>query len=163
MLVQTYYATAQAKANITSYGQVLAVNVSCANATGVESSISSLLTVMERNGSVSNFYSPSPGQILVQLGNYTAYGAYAYLAGRIGAGASCASFASQATVQLPASMPFRIPLAKSTLTVEIPSGQRSFVLPVVLSAGMVRSVNVSVAALVTETGAVYGNMTVTRA
>ena len=160
--VQTYYATGRTQANITSYGQVLAVNVSCSNSTAVSSSLNRMLAAMESNGSVSNFYSPMQGRILVQLGNYTAYKAYSLLAVGIGPGAACTSFASQASVLLPARMSFMIPLAKSSYTVLIPGSQRSVTLPITLNSIMGKSINVSVAALITTNGTIYGSMSVVR-
>lgn len=159
---QTYYATGRTQANITSYGQVLSVNVSCSNATAVMSSLNRLLTAMEGNGSVSNFYSPMQGRILVQLGNYTAYKVYSLLSAGIGSGAACTSFTSQASVLLPARMSFMIPLAKSSYTVMIPGSQRSVTLPITLSNSTGKAINVSVAALITTNGTIYGSMSVIR-
>ena len=161
--VSTYYATSSAQANITSYGQVLEMNVSCGNASAVGSSISGILTAMQRNGSISNFYSSSPGHILVYLGNYTAYAAYQSIAGKLGQSAACVAFSSQASAQLPARITFHVALTKSSFIVPIPSSQRGVTLPVALGTGTGRYVNVSVAALITENGTVYGNMSVTKA
>ena len=70
----------KARASIASYGTVLDVNVSCANATRVASSLNGYLNALESNGSIGNFYSPENNQVLVQLGNLTAPRLYGALA-----------------------------------------------------------------------------------
>jgi hypothetical protein len=160
--VRTYYVTGRAQANITSYGQVLEANVSCKNATSVESLMNGLLAAMERNGSVSNFYSPSQGHILVQLANYTAYKVYGLLSAGIGPSAACTNFTTQANAQLPARITFSLPASKSGFAIAIPSSQRSFTLPIALGSVTNSIINVSVATLVTENGTIYGSISVIR-
>jgi hypothetical protein len=138
-----------ARASIVSYGTVLDVNVSCANASAVASSLNGYLNALESNGSISNFYSPENSEILVQLGSYSATALYGALSGRLGKNAACTSFASQATVQLPSIM--NVTGGK----IRIPGSLRNYPLGLKLSNNMSSSVGVSVLALIAENGTAY--------
>jgi hypothetical protein len=138
-----------ARASIVSYGTVLDVNVSCANASAVASSLNGYLNALESNGSISNFYSPENSEVLVQLGSYNASRLYGALAGRLGANAACTSFAAQATVQLPSIMNV------TGGRIRIPSSLRNYPLGLKLSNNMSSSVGVSVLALIAANGTAY--------
>ncbi len=148
-----------ASASIVSYGTVLDANVSCANAGAVASSLNTFLSALERNGSISNFYSPEDSEVLLELGNYTAAEAYGALAARLGRNASCTSFsATQATVQLPSSM--NVTYGTGSVRITIPPGLRNYTRQVRLSGAMGSGVNVSVYALVTNNGTIFNSQIV---
>lgn len=159
---QTFYSTGTAVANVSSYGQVLIINSSCANASAIMTHLSDLMISYESNGSVGNFYSTSGDQMIVQIGNESAYALYRSLSSAIGANASaCTTFGSQASVQLPARVSLYVPDAKSSVTVTVPNSIRNYAVRLAFSANLTVKVNVTVTALLFQNGTVY-NMTVTR-
>lgn len=157
---QTYYASARGTAAITSYAPVLNINISCSNITSVSAKLNSALVSLERNGSVSNFYSQQAAQILVQAGSIASNQIYGLLLSRIGAGSACTSFASSANVHLPSRMNFYVPSQKTSVLILIPGGLQSASVPVKFAQNMSGAVNVSVSVLLTINGAIYGNLSV---
>ncbi len=139
----------KARAGIASYGTVLDVNVTCANATRVASSLNGYLNALESNGSIGNFYSPENNQVLVQLGNLTAPRLYGALAARLGSNATCTGFTTQATLLLPGT------LNTTYGKVRIPTALRSYPIGLALSNTTGGNVSVSVLALVARNGTAY--------
>ncbi len=160
---QTVYATANGNAIITSYGGVMNINVLCSNVTSVSNSLNSELQVLERNGSVSNFYSQQAAQILVQAGNTSTYPLFLLLYKDTGTYASCTNFTSTANVKLPNRMTFYIPSQSTSAIISIPSDMQAYSLPVELHRNMSDTINVTASALLTLNGSIYGSMRVTQA
>ncbi|VVB76932.1 Uncharacterised protein [uncultured archaeon] len=159
---QTFYATGSAQANVVSYGQLMNISISCANVSAVSGSINGFLSELETSGRVGNFYSPYGSEILVQAVNGTSYDVYNALVARMGQDAACSTFSSQVEVTLPAAVRLSVPLAKTTITLNLPASARNYALPVTLSGAALSAINVSIAALVTDSGALYGDLSVMR-
>jgi hypothetical protein len=145
-----------AQGSIVSYGDVLDVNVSCANASAVSGSLSGYLAALEKNGSIDNFYSPADNEVLVQTGNYSLLKAYGAIAAKLGRNANCTGFAAtQATVQIPSAI--NATYEGGAAKIPIPNALRNYTRQVALSKGMSNSIGVSVYALVTQNGTIFNN------
>jgi hypothetical protein len=157
---QTFYAIAQGTANIISYGSTMNINVLCQNVTHVSKQINDLLANLESNNSVSYFYSQQAGQIMVQSGKEGTYANYNSISSYISANATCTDFTSSATVMIPKTMNFYAPLEKISTMVFIPSNMRNYSTPIKFVKNMSNTVNISVSALLTLNGSIYGNLSV---
>lgn len=158
---QTFYAVAHGNANITSYGPVLNVNISCSNITNVSDKLNGALTALERNGSVSNFYAQQASQVLVQNGSMSTYRVFQLLAESIGSGTNCTEFDSpSANIRLQQRMNFNVPQQRSSIIILVPDNLQKYTLPVKLVQNMSSSINVTVSTLLTLDGTIYGSMVV---
>lgn len=160
--VQTVYATARGAATVASYGSVMEINISCANVTTVFDKINSILSSMQSNGTIANFYYQQASQILVQAGSASnsSFTLYKQLANAIGDGFVCTTFSSSAGIQLPNTMRFYAPIAKTDLLINIPADRKSYTVPFIFTSNLSKTINVSVSALITVNGTLFGNMTV---
>ena len=157
----TFYAEADTNATIKSYGQILMLNVSCANATGVETRLNNLLLSYEQNNTVSNFYSPQNNQFVID-DNSNSYAIYNSMLAGLKENSTCVDFVAQGQGELRSTIVFYVAYAKSNVTVSVPDSLRGFSTPLTLSGNILSKLNVSVATLITANGTIYGNMTVTR-
>jgi hypothetical protein len=158
---QAIYASARGIVNITSFTDVLNVNINCTNITSVSTIIDGALAAMEKNGTVSNFYSQQAAQILVEAGTLNSSNIFKTLSTDIDGSTSCTSFESSANIRLPGSMNFFVPGQKGNgYTVPIPSGLRTYTLPLTLTNNMSNRLNVTVSGLLTENGSIYGSLVV---
>ena len=158
--LQTVYAVAQGAANIISYGSTMNINVSCSNVTYVSKQINDLLANLESNNSISYFYSQQLGQIMIQSGKEGVYANYNSISSYISANASCTGFTSSATVTIPKTMNFYAPLEKVSTIVAIPGNMRNYSISIKFLKNMSNTLNVSVSALLTLNGSIYGNLSV---
>ncbi len=158
--MQTFYATATGVANVLSFGSTLNINITCQNTTNVSSKLNSILVAMEKNGTVSSFYSQQTSQILVQAGSMPVYNIYQLTSNSIGTSAVCTSFSSSANIQLPSRMNFYIPSQRTSAIITIPAKLQSYSLPFRLTPKMGNTLNISVSALLEANGTIFGNVTV---
>lgn len=157
---QTFYASAHGFANITSYAPYLNINISCSNVSNVSSELNNALMPFYKNGSVSNFYLQQASSMLVQTGNMSSNSIYSLLIKEIDGSAACTSFYSSANLKLPSRMSFYVPTQKSNVIILINASQQGASVPIELTQNMSNSINVSVSALLTATGSIYGNLSV---
>lgn len=161
---QTLYASVQGAANVISFGPALSISISCLNTTSVSSKINAILVSLQENGSVGSFYSQEAAQVLVEAGNMSSYNIYSLLARGIDDNVSCTGFSSSANIELPASMNFYVHPQDSYqggyINLTIPESLRRASVPAQFIQNMSKSVNVSVAVLLTTNGSIYGNLSV---
>lgn len=151
---QTVYAAAVANATIASYGGTININISCSNVTAVSGVLNAALASLEKNGSVSNFYSQQASQVLVQAGNASAYRLFLELSKDAGAGASCTQFLGSANVNLPSRVNFHVPAEKSSIIISIPQSMLTHSLPVAFKENMSSTMEVSVSAFLYLNGTI---------
>jgi hypothetical protein len=160
-IVQTIYSYAFANAVVTGYASTATVAIGC-NATvqaSIGSKISSILTLLRKNNSVSNYYSPSSNMTLVYLGNMNMSKFYRYVSNYIGANdMACTSVQTDAEVLLPTTMNFYI--QSQPYPIVIPSNLRAQRVPVSMHGNMSNMLKLKVYALVTVSGNIYGNMSI---
>lgn len=159
---QTYYAVASGNASITAYSSVMNINITCANITSVSNVLNGRLTELQRNGSISNFYSQQAAYILVQAGNTSTYPLYQELSGIIGNSSACTHFTSTASVNLPGTMEFFVPTLGNRVQVSIPQSLRTYSLPIEFSNNMSGTVGVAVSTLLSPNATVYGTIKVSQ-
>jgi hypothetical protein len=157
---QTFYAIAQTTANIISYGSTMNINISCQNVMNLSRQVNDLLADLESNNSVSYFYSQQAGQIIVQSGKVDTYANYNSISSYMGVNANCTEFTSSATVMIPNKMNFYAPLQKSSMIILISNNRRDYSVPIKFVNNMSNTLNVSVSALLTLNGSIYGNLSV---
>ncbi len=157
---QTVYATATSTAALLSYGQVININVACSKSQNVSSKLNDVLDLMEKNGSVSNFYSEESSQVLVQAANNQTYGIYQAISQGIGSGANCTTFTAQANIELPSQINFFFPENNEHQVLVLPGSVRKQAVQASLSQYTGNTINVSISTLVTVNGSIYGNMSI---
>ncbi len=160
----TAFATATANAVVTGFYPILNISVKCGNSveTGaVFSEMSNSIALLEANNSVSNFY-PLQHNLSVYAGNANTLQIYEYEYSGLNASAvTCAKFSTGAVVELPPQITFLVESQK--VPVALQNSSRSYVLPATLTQNMSAIIPVKISALLTSSGALYGNLSVTRA
>ena len=151
---QTVYAAAVTNATIASYGGTMNINISCSNVTPVSDALNTALTSLEKNGSVSNFYSQQASQVLVQAGNTGAYQLFQELEKDAGTGASCTQFSGSANANLPSKINFHVPAEKSSIIIVIPQSMQTHSLPVAFKENMNSTMQVSVSVFLELNGTI---------
>jgi len=163
--VQTFYAVAEANATIQSYGSVMNISISCANAsraanaaniTNIADELKGALAQLESNGSVANFYSSQENQILVQAGSANAYSLFLRLSKGIGSGVACTRFSGTANITLPSAIGFTVLPQKIKVIVELPQSLQSYSLPVTFAENMSGTLRVLVDAYLEPNSTIYG-------
>ena len=163
--VQTFYAVAEANATIQSYGSVMNISISCANAsraanaaniTNIADELKGALVQLESNGSVANFYSSQENQILVQAGSANAYSLFLRLSKGIGSGVACTRFSGTANITLPSAIGFTVLPQKIKVIVELPQSLQSYSLPVTFAENMSGTLRVLVDAYLEPNSTIYG-------
>ncbi len=160
---QTFYAVANGNATITSYSSVMNIDILCANVSNVSSRISTALQALEKNGSVSNFYSQQAAQMLVQAGNLTTHALFLLLYNDSGSGAACTQFTSTANVKLPRNLTFYLPSQGNSAIISIPSSMQAYSVPITLSLNMSSVMKITASTLLTANGTIYGGIRVQQA
>lgn len=160
---QTFYATASGNATITSYSGVMNVNIACENISSVSSRLNAALQLLERNGSVNNFYSQRATQILVQAGNLSTYPLYLLLYNDTGTYSACINFTTTANIRLPDHMTFYIPSEGSKAIIAIPAGMQMYSVPLTLSRNMSSTMNVTASTILALNGSIYSTVRVSQA
>ncbi len=157
---QTFYAVGNVTGAITGYGPALSLTMKCnASAMSNESAmLNDLLANLEANNSISNYYSPTQSQFMIETGNLNSSGAYRYIYPKLTqTEQGCTTFSSQAVLQL-------APLAHFTAQgqkIAVPlTGARQYGMRLNLTQNMQQSYNLRIAALLTINGTIYGNVTV---
>ncbi len=160
----TTFASGTSNATVTGYAPQMNISVKCSNSletAAVFLQVSNSITDLEANNSVSIFY-PLHYNITVQAGNSNTLQIYSYEYSRMNASAvQCTAFATGQVVELPQKITLVVQNQKLPITLQ--NDSRSYILPTTLTQNMSSLVHVKIAALVTQTGALYGNLSVTRA
>ncbi|MDE1861163.1 MAG: hypothetical protein KGH72_05630 [Candidatus Micrarchaeota archaeon] len=154
---QTVFAVGYANATITGYYPAMTVDITCKNATLVNSSISILsnaLTTLEGNNSVSDFYS-SNNKISVSSGNSNSIQVYHYLYGMLSTDAlNCTRFSGGVSIELPHNITMKV--QTQSLKVYIPTSMRAHSLNTNLTMNLSGKIPVKVSALLYLNGTISG-------
>ncbi len=159
------YASGITNATIVKFEPSFTIRSTC-NASSIVNStfsqITSLLSLMEANNSVSTYYRYQSSNLIRALAN-TANTSQIYdsIAKSLNETArSCLLFNSSVTVMLPARMNFTINSQRVVLS--IPQNARNNTISIPITQNMSRNLSVSVAAVVTSNGTIYGNLQVAK-
>lgn len=158
---QTVYGQGSTNGIIYGYASPISINVACSNSINDNltiSNLSSKLTAMENNNSVSNFYN-SNLNFQVASGNLSPYQIYTYLENTTApAQFGCINFTGPAELRLPQFINFTVGAQKANLPINASYRNATITLP--LSKGINKQVKLRVSVLITVNGTLYGPMTV---
>jgi len=153
------YGATEVNASITGYSPVFSIYTVC-NSADIQNALNSMLNKLEKNGSISNYYSPDNTTVSVQAGSMNASSTYSYISKMLNQSAlNCTRFSAQATVALPNRIGFKV--NGYSFVAVIPQQQDFYTVPVYINSTVHKSALVKVAALFTPNGTIYGNMSVT--
>jgi hypothetical protein len=147
----TFFATGSASAVITNYTQVATVRI-LNDSNSTNDAISNLMSQLESNGSVDN-YIYSNGSYDVYLATISPYGLQSIFDKSVPANA--VSVGSTADITLPASINMFYP--GTVQPINVPLSSRNYSLYLSTLQSLNSTINVSISALITETGQVYEN------
>ncbi|MDE1761844.1 MAG: hypothetical protein KGH78_01470 [Candidatus Micrarchaeota archaeon] len=156
---QTVYASTNLNGTIGGYGQVFNILVGC-NATlspAASDNVSLLLTKLEANNSIYNYYSPNSTSFSVLVGKLNSYQSSSYISSRLSNSTqSCVSFSGQQRVSLPGSINFQVvgQQGAQSVTVPVPPSYRNYTIQSKLYPTGSR-IPLRVAALLTQNGSIY--------
>lgn len=152
-----YYGVANANATIIGYNNTLNISIQCSNSSkdiAVNTQLSKILTKLETNNSVYNFYSASVNQTLVLSGTMNTMAIFNYLGSGINQSyRSCVSYTAPTDILLPLSLNFRI--SNKTYPIRLLQSQAHSQIISTVSANGSKTVPVRVSALITVNGTVY--------
>ncbi len=159
----TVYGFGTANAAITGYNGPVQILVGCnsSESAPISTTLSSLLSELESNNSISNSYSIQ-NQTEIQTGSAGAAQLYSIMASRFNSSAmSCVRFSSQALAALPSTVPLYI--VNKTYQISIPQNLSTVQIPVVFSGNTPKQVPVKISALIELNGTIYSlNVTETQ-
>ncbi len=157
----TVFATGTSNAAVTGYAPIMNISVKCPGSSAtanVFSKLSNGIATLEANNSVATFY-PVQYNLSIESGNANVLQIYGYEYGLLNSSTlSCATFSTVQFIELPA----QVILTAEAQKVSVPLNGRNYTLPVILSQSMNSIVQVKIAALLTQSGTLYGNLSLTR-
>ncbi|MGC8676120.1 MAG: hypothetical protein ACP5T3_01200 [Candidatus Micrarchaeia archaeon] len=143
-----YYGAGFTTANVENYSSVF--SVSMANCTARYSALfNATLQNLSASGSIAGSYQAGPSLISIEAGNESASKLLNYLSSI--SNKSCTRFLASAIVELPSNVSFYFSVANRSIALPIPESMRYGHINVLFSPQL-KTVNVSVSALVTEQG-----------
>lgn len=158
---QTVYGQGVANAVIYGYSSPISINVSCSNSIRdnlTASNLTSTLTSMENNNSISDFYNGNLN-FQVAAGNLSSYQIYTYLQkNMISAQFACLDATGPAELRLPPAINFTVGSQKASLPIN--SSYRNATLTLPLSKGINTQLKLRVSVLITVNGSLYGPMSI---
>ncbi len=153
----TVYGVANANATIIGYNNTLNISIHCSNSSkdpGVSVQLSKILTRLETNNSVYDFYSASTNQTLVLSGTMNTLAIFNYLGRSLNQSSlACVSYAAPTDILLPQTLNFHI--SNKTYPISLLPGQQHSQITGPVSVNGPRTVPVRVSALITANGTVY--------
>ncbi len=153
---QTAFGQGVANVVITGYGSPLSLSVACINKSKNNSTVSNvtlILTNMENNNSISNFYN-SNMNFQVAAGNASSYGIYKYFQNSNSVQFGCLNFTGPAYIALPLAINFTVGSQK--VQIPVTSNYRNNTITLPLSYGIGSHLRMKVSALITANGTLYG-------
>lgn len=158
---QTAYAAANVNGTVSGYGPIMSMFITCNNVSLKNStiySISNILTSLENNNSVNNFFSPNQTTFTVYTANMNPYNVSTYLNSTMpNSQFECINLRSQTILTIPSKINFTV--ASQHVLIPIPANLRNYT-----SNTKVVPINsklpLRISTLLTSTGAIFGNLSV---
>ncbi len=161
---QTVYAQGNANGIITGYGSPILITVACPNSINENATIanvSSVLTSMENNNSVSNVYNAN-NNFQVASGTLSSYSVYSYFKNSANATRfNCLNVTGPARIALPSSIYMTI--GSQSVNLPVNASYQNASISMSLSKNIGTQLKLRVSVLVTVNGTFYGPMTVSLA
>lgn len=157
----TYYATGNANATVLGYGSVMTATARCNSSiqNATVSRISNSLIALQKNGSINNYYPTTPSSFTLYAGSENTIQLYAFVNKNLNSTSIlCTSFKSQTVIQLPQTVQFFVNSQK--VNIQIPTALRNQTISATVLNS--RSMPIRIAALLTQNGIIYGNMSITQ-
>ena len=151
---QTFPAFGNANATIIGYGNTASISIKC-NLSEIDNELSPILTNLEGNGSINNFYTPSSNLTLVYLGNMNHKELLEYLKRSLSNYSSCIEASADTKLLLPKTINFKI--NAQLYSIVIPNSSREVTINMLISNKTYTSLRIL--ALLTMNGSIY-NMSV---
>jgi len=151
---QTIPAFGNANATIIGYGNTASISIKC-NLSEINNELPSILTNLEGNSSINNFYTPSSNLTLVYLGNMNPKELLQYLKRSISNYSSCIEVSADTKLLLPKAINFKInaqlysiptPNSSREITINMPISNKTYI-------------SLRILALLTMNGSIY-NMSI---
>lgn len=161
---QAAYGQATSNGVVSGYGTQLSINISCSNAMQTNKTITnttSLLTKLENNNTVFNFYNTN-SNFQVVTGNVSSYAVYKYFAANANAMQfGCMSFTGPAYIILPPALNYTVGAQK--VQIPLPPKDINNTLTIPLSKGIGTTLKLRISSLITVNGTVYGPLSISLA
>jgi len=154
---QTIPAFGNANATIIGYGNTASISIKC-NLSEINNELPSILTNLEGNSSINNFYTPSSNLTLVYLGNMNPKELLQYLKRSLSNYSSCIEVGADTKLLLPETINFKI--NTQLYPIPIPNSSRKVTINMLVSNKTYTSLRIL--ALLTMNGSIY-NMSVSPA
>jgi hypothetical protein len=154
---QTIPAFGNTNATIIGYGNTASISIKC-NLSEVNNELTPILTNLEGNGSINNFYMPSSNLTLVYLGNMNPKELLQYLKRSLSNYSSCIEVSADTKLLLPKIVNFKI--NAQLYPIPIPNSSREVTINMLISNKTYTSLRIL--ALLTMNGSIY-NMSVSPA
>ncbi len=153
----TVYGVAKANATILGYNNTLNISIDCTNSTKnlkINAQLSKILTEMESNNTVYNFYSASTNKTLVLSGTMNTSWIFNHISDSLNQSyMSCISFSAPTEILLPPSLNFLI--SNKTYTIRLLPSQWHLQIIEPVAHNALKTVPIRVFALITANGTVY--------
>jgi len=151
---QTFPAFGNANATIIGYGNTASISIKC-NLSEINNELPSILTNLEGNSSINNFYTPSSNLTLVYLGNMNPKELLQYLKRSLSNYSSCIEVSADTKLLLPKAINFKI----NTQLYSIPTPNSSREITINMPISNKTYINLRILALITMNGSIY-NMSI---
>jgi len=151
---QTFPAFGNANATIIGYGNTASISIKC-NLSEINNELPSILTNLEGNSSINNFYTPSSNLTLVYLGNMDPKELLQYLKRSLSNYSSCIEVSADTKLLLPKAINFKI----NTQLYSIPTPNSSREVTINMPISNKTYINLRILALITMNGSIY-NMSI---
>ncbi|MDE1825611.1 MAG: hypothetical protein KGH61_03580 [Candidatus Micrarchaeota archaeon] len=158
-----YYATGTVNAIVYGYGPTMIVSTACSSASvrnAAYYNASALLTKLQDNNSISNYFSPNGTSFVVYTQKLDSYRVSSYLGAMEPTNASkdCLYFSGDVFAALPESVTLLV--STQSLKVPIPAGLKNYSVDTqILSQGS--SISLKIATFLNVNGIISGNMSIT--
>jgi len=154
---QTIPVLGNANATIIGYGNTASISIKC-NLSEIDNELPPILTNLERNGSINNFYIPSSNLTLVYLGDMNPKELLQYLKRSLSNYSSCIEVSADTKLLLPKIINFKI--NAQIYSIPIPNSSREVTINMLISNKTYTSLRIL--ALITMNGSIY-NMSISPA
>jgi len=151
---QTFPAFGNANATIIGYGNTASISIKC-NLSEINNELPSILTNLEGNSSINNFYTPSSNLTLVYLGDMDPKELLQYLKRSLSNYSSCIEVSADTKLLLPKAINFKI----NTQLYSIPTPNSSREITINMPISNKTYINLRILALITMNGSIY-NMSI---